>query len=54
MQKIRNKTREPKGGFLGMLLSTLSPSLLENTLAKRQGQRVIRDGKGTIKAGQGF
>ena len=55
---IKNKAKEQKGRFLGMLLETLSASLLGNLLT---GKGTIRAGKGTIaagggmiKAGQGF
>ena len=47
---IKNKTKEPKGGFLGMLLCTLGASLLGNILAgkgaivKRQGRVIVRAG----------
>ena len=55
---IKNKAKEQKGRFLGMLLETLGASLLGNLLT---GKGTIRAGKGTIaagggmiKAGQGF
>ena len=55
---IKNKAKEQKGRFLGMLLETLGASLLGNLLT---GRGTIRAGKGTIaagggmiKAGQGF
>ena len=38
---IKNETKEPKGGFLIMLLGTLGASLLGNLLA----------GKGIVRAG---
>ena len=40
-EKIKNEAKEQKGGFLGMLLGTLGPSLLGNLLT----------GRGTIRAG---
>ena len=42
-KKIKNKTKEQKGGFLRMLLGTLGASLLGNVLA----------GKGIVRAGSG-
>ena len=43
-ETIKNEAEEQKGGFLGMLLGTLGPSLLANLLT----------GKGTIRADQDF
>ena len=40
---IKNETKEQKGGFLSMLLSTLGASLLGNLLT----------GKGMLRAGSG-
>ena len=40
---IKNKTKEPKGGFLSMLLGTLGATLLVNLLT----------GKGIVRAGYG-
>ena len=44
---IQNESKEKKGGFLGMLLSTLGASLLGNMLTgkglNRAGDRIIRD-----------
>ena len=34
-QKIKNKTKEQRDGFLGMLFSTLGASLLGNMLAEK-------------------
>ena len=42
-EAIKNKIKEQKEGFLGMLLGTLRASLLENILA----------GKGIVRAGCG-
>ena len=55
-KKIKNKTKEQKGGFLRMLLSTLGASLSGNMLA---GKGIVRagfgnkKGKGIVRAGQG-
>ena len=43
---ITNKTKEQKGGFLGMLLGTLGASLLGNMLA---GKGIVRPGSGNKK-----
>ena len=48
---IKNKAKEQKGGFLGMLLGTLGASLLGNLLT---GKDTIRAGQGTIRAGPDF
>ena len=48
---IKNEAKELKGGFLGMLLSTLGASLLGNLLT---GKGTIRVGEGTFRAGQDF
>ena len=48
---IKNKAKEQKGRFLGMLLETLGASLLGNLLT---GKGTIRAGKGTIAAGGGM
>ena len=47
---IKNETKEQKGGFLSMLLSTLGVSLLGNLLT---GRAFVRAGEGTIRAGYG-
>ena len=55
-KRIKNKTKEQKGGFLNMLLGTLGASLLGNMLA---GKRIVRagfgnkKGKGIVRAGYG-
>ena len=41
-KRIKNETKEQKGGFLGMFLGTLGASLLRNLLS----------GKGTVRAGE--
>ena len=45
-KKIKNETKEQKGGFLSMLLATLGASLLGDLLAKKLS------GKGTVRAGE--
>ena len=55
-KRIKNKTKEQKGGFLNMLLGNLGASLLGNMLA---GKRIVRagfgnkKGKGIVRAGYG-
>ena len=49
-ERIQNVVKEQKGGFLSMLLGTLSASLLGNILA---GKGVNRAGEGTVRAGYG-
>ena len=55
-KRIKNETKEQKGGFLSMLLRTLGASLLGNSLA---GKGIIRagsrnkNGKGIARAGYG-
>ena len=49
-ETIKNEAKEQKGGFLGMLLSTLDVSFLTNLLT---GKSTIRGGEGTIRAGEG-
>ena len=48
---IKNKTKEQKGGFLGMLLGTLVASLLGNLLTSKA---TITAGEGTMRASQDF
>ena len=49
---IQNESKEPKGGFLSMLLRTLGASLLGNILAGKginragKGRRIKREGEG--------
>ena len=43
---IKNETKEQKGGFLSMLLSTLGASLLGNLLV---GKGIVRAGSGNKK-----
>ena len=55
-ETIKNETKEQKGGFLSMLLSTLGASLFGNILA---GKGIVRAGsgnkrgKGIVRAGSG-
>ena len=50
-ETIKNKAKEQKGGFLGMLLGTLGASLLENLLT---GKGIITADKGSIRLGENF
>ena len=50
-ETIKNKAKEQKEAFIGMLLGTLAANLLGNTLS---GRGVIRAGEGTIRAGKSF
>ena len=43
---IKNETKEQKGGFLSVLLSTLGASLLGNVLT---GKGIVRGGSGNKK-----
>ena len=43
-EAIKNETKEQKGSFLSMLLSTLGASLLGNLLT---GKETVRAGEGT-------
>ena len=43
---IENETKEQKGGFLSMLLGTLGPGLLGNSLT---GKGIVRAGSGNNK-----
>ena len=47
----KNEAKEQKGGFLGMLLSTLGASLLGNLLADKG---TITIGEGMLRVGQDF
>ena len=49
-KRIENETKEQKGGFLSMLLSTLGASLLGNLLT---GKGIMRAGDGIVHAGEG-
>ena len=60
---IQNEAKEQKGGFLSLLLGTLSASLLRNILAgkgmNRAGEGIVRasygnkKGRGIVRAGHG-
>ena len=53
---IKNETKEQKGGFLSMLLSTLGASLLGNLLSEKGIARAgagNNKGKGILRAGAG-
>ena len=58
-ETVEKEAREQKGGFLSMLLGTLSASLLGNILAgkgiNRAGEVAIakRKGRGIVRAGYG-
>ena len=47
---IENETKEQRGGFLNMLLSTLGASLLGNLLSEKG---LARAGEGIVRAGEG-
>ena len=47
---IENETKEQRGRFLSMLLSTLGASLLGNLLT---GKGIMRAGDGIVRAGSG-
>ena len=49
-ETIRNEANEQKGGYLGILLGTLTASLLGNLLT---GKGTIRAGEGIFRAGEG-
>ena len=50
---IKTETKEPKGGFLSMLLGTLGASLLGDLLTKNlSGKGIVRAGEGLLKAGE--
>ena len=53
-ETIQNEAEDQRGGFLSMLLGTLSASLLGDVLSKGlSGRGVIRADEGTIRAGEG-
>ena len=49
-ESVQNETKEPKGGFLSMLLGTLGASLLRNLLTRKginkKGTEIHRAGEG--------
>ena len=52
-ETIQNEAKEPRRGFLSMLLGTLGASWLSDVLSKGlSGKGVIRAGKGAIRAGE--
>ena len=55
---IKNKSKQQKGEFLGMLLGTLGASLLGDILTGkvtiRTGEGIFRAGESTIRQGQDF
>ena len=53
-ETIQHEAKEQRGGFLSMLLGTLSASLLGDILSKSlSGKGVLRAVEGTIRAGYG-
>ena len=48
---IKYETKKWEGGFLGVLLGILGPSMLENTL---NGKGVMRNQKGVMRARRGY
>ena len=59
IETVQNEVKEQKGGFLSILLGTLSASLLGNILSGRglnrasEGRVINRAGEGIVKAGYG-
>ena len=52
---VKNKTKSKFGGFLSMLLGTLSASLLGDLLTKNLLEKeTVRAGEGTIIGGEGI
>ena len=52
-ETVQNEVKEQKGGFLNMLLGTLSASLLGNLLTGR-GINRTGEGRGINRAGEGI
>ena len=56
-ESVQNEVKYQKGEFLGMLLGTLSASLLGNLLTgkgvNKKGKRIHRAGEGIVRAGEG-
>ena len=48
-ETIKNEAKEQKGEFLGMLLGTLTASMLRSALT---GRGVIKAGEAAIRAGE--
>ena len=51
-ETIQNEAKEQKGGFLSMLLGTLSASLLGNILARKGAIATRSHGRGINRAGK--
>ena len=49
-ESVQNEVKEPKCGFLRMLLGTIGTSLLGNLLS---GKGIDRAGEGIVRAGEG-
>ena len=49
-ETVKNEVQEQRGGFLSMLLGTLTSSLLTDMLLNKSSRGVIRAGEGTIRA----
>ena len=52
-ETIKNEAKEQRGGFLSMLLGTLSASLLGDILFGKKGKEIIRAGDEAIRPGYG-
>ena len=58
-ETVQNEVKEPKGGFLSMLLGTLGARLLGNLLTGKginragKGRGINRAGDGVLRAGYG-
>ena len=52
-ETVKNEVKEQKGGFLSMLLGTLTQAFLTDMLLNKKGRVVIRTGEGTIRTGYG-
>ena len=58
-ETVQNEVKEQKGGFLSILLGTLSASLLGNLLTGKgiyiagKGKGIVRAGEGIVRAGYG-
>ena len=59
-ETVQNEVKEQKGGFLSLLLCTLSASLLVNLLTGKginragKGKGINRTGEGIVRAGCGY
>ena len=58
VKQLKIEAKEQKGGYLGMLLGSLTARAIRNMLAGkvviRASEGTIRAGRGTIRAGQNF